>query len=143
MGDGMYEVTRLAATIYSLLVIFPISPLTAPFVGLATRLKRELSQLDMCNRSLQESKLLVWILVMGGIAATHSAERMWFVIVLKDISNRMALSTWNDVKGLVQAALWLESTNDADGMALWLEVESLSFSGHELRQQDSLQTFNA
>jgi hypothetical protein len=73
--DGMYETVRLTSIIYSFLVVMPISPSTAPFAELADRLRRELVQIGIADKSMDEIRAFVWILFMGGIAAIGSGER--------------------------------------------------------------------
>jgi hypothetical protein len=51
--EGIYEVVRLTSVIYSLLVV-PVSPSTAPFPEPADRLRRELVQMDMADKSTDE-----------------------------------------------------------------------------------------
>jgi len=123
-GD-LYEATRLAAIIYSLLVVFPISARTAPFSSLATSLRKELLALDLSNRAHEELTLLCWILVMAGIAAIGTDERAWFIYALNNVSHSLSLVEWDDLKHILKQFLWLDATNDMDGLSLWLEITRL------------------
>lgn len=123
-GD-LYEATRLATVIYSLLVVYPISAQTAPFSTLATLLRRELFVLVLSNRPYEELALISWILVMGCIAAIDTDERSWFVYALNNVSHSLSLVEWDDLKHILKQFLWLDTTNDIDGLSLWTDIAKL------------------
>lgn len=125
LDDGMYEATRLATIAFDFLVIFPASAVALPFVELSARLKRQLSYMDLSDNTTENLKYFIWITFMGGIASTGSDERPWFVSMLATLSARLDLSTWPAVQKLLQSFLWLPSTNNVDGMALWMEFSQL------------------
>jgi len=125
LDNGLYEVTRLATIIFSLLVIFPIAPVAAPFVELATRMREALSKMDTSNLSPDTLRYLVWTVSLGGIAAVGSAERAWFVSMLAKISERIELYDWLMVRELLVSLLWLPSASDSDAMALWAESRAV------------------
>lgn len=120
--DRMYECTRLAARMYSLLVIFPVHHSTAPFGLHTSLLLKELSHFDAANISAQESKLFVWVLVMGAIMAVGTPDRFWFISALRPVASRLRLNSWEDMKALLVTFLWLDLTNDPDGRDVWDEV---------------------
>lgn len=122
-----YESTRLAAEMYCLLCLYPCLPTTAPFDRLATLLRKELSHLDQGNVSYEESKLLVWILVMGAIVAVNTSDRAWFISALSHLSRRLQLESWYDIKSILLTFLWLDMTNDMDGRDVWDEVSLSSY----------------
>jgi hypothetical protein len=124
----LYESTRLAAEMYCLLCVYPCPPTTAPFDRLATLLRKELSHLDQGNVSSEESKLLVWILVMGAIVTVDTSDRLWFISALSHLSRRLQLESWYDMKSILLTFLWLDMTNDMDGRDVWDEV---SLSGYK------------
>ena len=64
-ADPFYELTRLAAIIYSLLVIFPLPPRTASFVELALHVKSQISNSKIGEAWARASELLLWVIVMG------------------------------------------------------------------------------
>jgi len=118
----LYEATRLAALTYSLLVIFPIHGPRAPFAELASQLRFNLL-LDL-NRQ-KPSKHLLWILVIGAIASLNTENRAGFISAVRQFSFRLMIKTWEDLKDVLGCFLWLDITNDADGVNIWQEVESL------------------
>jgi hypothetical protein len=126
--NGLYEVTRLAAIIFSLLVIFPIAPIAAPFAELATKLREAMSQIETSSLSPDTLRCLVWIVSLGGIAAIGSAERTWFITTLANLSQRIEMYDWFMVRELLVSFLWLPSANDADAMALWTESRACGLS---------------
>lgn len=119
----LYEPTRLAALTYSLLVIFPIYGSRAPFAELASQLRFSLSFLDL-NRQ-KPSKHFLWILVVGAIASLNTVNRAGFIWEVRQFSSRLMIKTWEDLKDVLGCFLWLDITNDIDGVKIWEEVESL------------------
>ena len=112
---------RSAATVYSLLCVYPIS--AASFSELALAIKKTLSARAFEKIRREAPELVVWIVVMGAIAAIGSEHRVWFVAVLDRCLSRLKIGSWDDLKELLEKFLWLSATNDADGYDLWLEVE--------------------
>ncbi|KAH7419574.1 hypothetical protein BKA64DRAFT_651173 [Cadophora sp. MPI-SDFR-AT-0126] len=118
----LYESIRHAVMIYSVAVTFPLPPLTGVFGKLATALKNvmETSKFDPCWQLCP--KTLLWILVLGGIAASDTNERSWYVQNVEAVSGALKLSEWNDVVKNIEEYLWLESACDNGGRILWDEV---------------------
>lgn len=127
---NIYESVRLATLIYSAAVTFPLPPLTGIFHRLACTLRDvlEKSKSDPCWQS--SPKALLWILVLGGIAASGT-ERPWYVQVLSTVSMGLELSTWYQVSAELENYLWLESACDSAGRSIWMEVEHENTRGAE------------
>jgi hypothetical protein len=118
----LYDAIRLAAVIYSAAVTFPLPPLTGIFRKLATELKIVVdeSKSDRCWQLCP--KTLLWILVMGGIAATNAPERIWYIQNLSVVSSALRFLNWDEAADEFSNYLWLESACDAGGRLLWMEV---------------------
>jgi hypothetical protein len=125
--DGMYEVVRLTSIIYSLLVVMPISPSTTPFVELAGGLRRELVQMDIADKNMDEIQPSVWILFMGGIATADSEERGWFVERVRWVSNKLKLDSWEDCKKILNFFFGWESRMMWMGLHSGMRLRYLSF----------------
>ena len=122
--DVLYESTRLATYIYALLITFPFSANMAPFEELAALLRNEVSVLDTLDLCIEDIKLLVWVLVMGAVAAIDTVERIWFVSMLRQVVGVVEIGSWEEMRDLLGRFLWLGSTSDVDGRVLWGEVEA-------------------
>jgi hypothetical protein len=96
----------------------------APFEELAALLRNEVSVLNTLDLCIEDSKLLVWVLVMGGIAAVDTLERIWFVSMLREVVGAVDIGSWEEMRDLLGGFLWLGSANDVDGRVLWEEVEA-------------------
>jgi hypothetical protein len=120
----LYESIRHAAIIYSVAVIFPLPPVSGIFRKLAGSLRDilEKSKLDPCWRLFPET--LLWMLILGGIAASETTDRPWYVRKLAALSRVLNLTEWKDVAEEAENYLWLESACDAGGSSLWNEVEN-------------------
>jgi hypothetical protein len=67
---------------------------------------------------------LLWILVLGGIAASDTEEREWFVKSIAMVVKILQIGTWEQVTEIMEGFLWLDSACDAGGRILWAEVKS-------------------
>lgn len=118
-----YEPCRLAALIFSLGVTFPMPSWAAPFPHLAQALQQALIEVETSDMVLAGSDILLWILVLGGIAASEQASvRAWFVTTLRNFSIRRGLDGWEQAKTILTEILWLASACDVAGRTLWDEV---------------------
>jgi hypothetical protein len=130
IDEPLYEACRLAAIIYSILVVFPLPASKAPFPELIIQLKEELSNpnSNIKNTWERSPELLLWILFMGGIAAIGLPERTWYVRAISGLAVSMKLSSNARLREILQSFLWLGSTSDGDGCDLWTEVVQYSMS---------------
>ena len=119
---ALYESIRHAALIYSAAVTFPLPALSGHFHKLAATLQQllEASKFDSCWRHYP--KTLLWILILGGIAASDTKERDWFVRSISIVAKILKIGTWEEVAEIVESFLWLESACGPGGRILWAEV---------------------
>ena len=119
----VYESCRLAGLIVGVGVTFPLPAQTAPFQTLIRLLQVELqaSDLESTWPGRDAVRALLWVLTIGGIAATGLPERAWFVATLRRVTVRSGLSRWQDLKQVLESMLWLESACDRAGKQLWDE----------------------
>lgn len=127
MAHPLYEICRLGCLVVGVGIIFPLPASTAPLQLLATLLKEQLS--TKLNLQLQSdvSHLLLWAIVLGGIAASHSIERQWFVSALQIMSFNAGLSDWSELKLILERILWLDIAGDSAGKRLWGEANMPPF----------------
>jgi hypothetical protein len=89
---------------------------------LSQRLKASTEKFEICrSKSLKVQYVLLWMLVLGGIAALDKAERPWFVSQLVKLVRALEID-WNSVEGILESFLWLESACSLGGQLLWSEV---------------------
>ncbi|KAL2840183.1 hypothetical protein BJY01DRAFT_218618 [Aspergillus pseudoustus] len=126
----VYEACRISALIYSVGVLFPIPAVGSPLQRLAILLQQELAGRDLLAEYTflgSDGRLLVWILTMGSIAASHApAERAWFIQKLADIKGRMAIRSWSQFRSLLKSLLWLDCACDRAGEKLWDDLIRVS-----------------
>lgn len=118
----LYESIRHAAIIYSAAVTFPLPPSTGIFRTATTRLQNILdeSKSDPCWQLCPD--VLLWILVLGGIASFGTEERIWFVQNMAAVSAALNISEWEQAIEKLENYLWLGSTCNSGGQLLWAEV---------------------
>ncbi|KAE9374855.1 hypothetical protein N431DRAFT_405887 [Stipitochalara longipes BDJ] len=122
----LYECCRLTAIIFSVAVIFPTPNQFGVLQTLVRGLKAELEQKEIHNNDLDYSELLLWILVLGGIAALGKSERPWFVSHLKVVGlERLQIHNWDSAEHILKQFLWLDSACNGGGHQLWEEVKIL------------------
>jgi hypothetical protein len=139
--SAAYDGIRLAVMVFSIAVMFPMPMSSGALYKATANLKRELELnpfwwgpdmgFDLSNespaaspggvRGLQEC--LLWILVLGGIAAQDTPERLWFAKCLGMLVAAMGISEWTEVQLIMSGFLWLDSACDGGGWLLWREVE--------------------
>ncbi|KAJ5121057.1 uncharacterized protein N7515_009018 [Penicillium bovifimosum] len=119
-----YEACRLAAMIFGVGVIFPIPQQNTPLNTLARSIISVLLQPNSSELWSSPSTRvpLIWVLTLGGIAATGTLDRRWFVSALGDITRKTGLTSWASVKSVLASMLWYDPACDTAAEDLWLEA---------------------
>lgn len=132
MGLLLYDACRIAALIFCLGVVFPLPYETSPLPVLADKLKQELEKILKIPWPLLESRrendVLLWVVVMGGIAAAGTGKRPWFAAQIRDLARKNGVRGWSELAIIMERMLWLGSTCDHAGRELWDEAGCLHFS---------------
>jgi hypothetical protein len=71
---------------------------------------------------------MLWVAVMGAMAARDGPLRAWFVELVHSACCDMGLGEWQDVQSLLSSFLWPELYLDNDAFILWKEVEEIGAS---------------
>jgi hypothetical protein len=124
----MYECCRLALIIFGVGIIFPLPAEAAPLVQLARMLQLELRSAEYSvaiSSSMEALHLHFWCVVLGGISATGSQERAWFVYELRRAAVLNAVPSWGELLAILRPILWLDSACNPAGKELWMEAMSL------------------
>lgn len=119
----MVRLSRLGTVIYSLLVVFPIPAVAAPFHRLSQAVRKELTQASFSVWRREAADLTLWVTVMGAIAAVGTPDRQWYLSTLDHLTRRLGIQNWPSMRERLGMFLWYEYTNDADGLKLWREIE--------------------
>jgi hypothetical protein len=120
------------------MVLFPLPSCTRLKSRLAQELKRLLEELEKSEATSEEATgsntslladMLVWVTVMGGIAASFTPNRRWFADRLRSRLTGSAQAearnhkwTWLDFERLVSSFLWWNPVVDATAANLWKEA---------------------
>ncbi|CEJ55111.1 hypothetical protein PMG11_01386 [Penicillium brasilianum] len=120
----LYEACRLALVIMGLGVIFPLPPQSAPLLELSQMLQAQLQSVEDIAQiySSVSIKLMYWCLILGGIAAGESQERLWYGEELRRLAGPYGLPVWNEVKRDLKTILWLDRACDFGGRIFWEEA---------------------
>ncbi|KAJ5876323.1 uncharacterized protein N7529_001907 [Penicillium soppii] len=127
-----YEACRLAALIFGVGVLFPIPAQNTPLNNIARLIQAVLLQPTASELwSTPATRIpLLWILTLGGIAASETPERAWFVSALEDIMSKMGIHTWPSLKTLLVSMIWYDAACDMAAEALWFECQSQARHGY-------------
>jgi hypothetical protein len=118
-----YEACRLGLITYSLLILFPVPLMVDPYPNIARLLRRELDSTTLDSSPwMKDLELLLWVLIMGGIAALGTTDRWWYVQQLHWLAAMLEIRTWEHLKPTLVSILWLEAPCDFEGLILWEEV---------------------
>ena len=118
----LYEACRLAGLIFSIAVVFPVPKTYATLRTLSLRLKVSIEKSEIVrSRSSEVQYVLLWMLILGGVAALNKAERPWFVSQLVALVRILEID-WDGVEEIMENFLWLESACGSGGQLLWSEV---------------------
>jgi hypothetical protein len=130
-----YEACRLASWIFAVGVIFPVPAQSTPLARLAQQLQGVLRDPDASGlwTSPQTRIPLLWILVLGGIAATQMPERPFFASALGQTLRRSGISSWLGVKRVLEIMLWYDMACDESAEGLFYDAIHLANSVTEAR----------
>jgi len=119
---SFYECCRLTLHVFGLAVVFiDTSDAYSHLQIIAMRLKTWLERLYVYGYGTDSAHLLLWMLILGGIAALGKPERPWFVSRLAIVLQRLNI-TWDDAQEILEKFLWLENACGTAGRELWSEA---------------------
>jgi hypothetical protein len=126
---NIYECVRLTALIFGVAVVHPIPNPHNVLVELVRRLKIAIEVLGkgIEDFAMELSGVLLWMLVLGGIASSDKPERPWFISQLALIVRKLHLMDWSGVEDILESFLWLESACGKGGRELWDEIMAPSY----------------
>lgn len=121
----IYESCRLAALVYGVGVVFPLPAGSTPLSDLARLIKAvlQIPSTQSVWSSPDACTALIWVLVLGGIAAENISERLWFVTALGHTARQNRIACWDDLRSALGAMLWSDAACEQPGKMLWVDVE--------------------
>jgi len=128
MENNVYECCRLSAFIFGVAVVFPVPNSYNVLQELVKRLQIELVFLDIETCGSHLDGVLLWILILGGIAALDKPERVLFASQLGTLARKIRMYDWGAVEDILESFLWLESACGQGGRMLWDEAMAGSCS---------------
>lgn len=130
MACGIYEAVKWTAWIYGIAVIFPIPRSFNAFKELAQRQRTAIELWEIDSHEGNASELLLWMLMLGGIAVLDQPEGAWFVDRLVGCSLSLDIQDWAGVEEVMGKFLWLSSACGPSGRYLWkTSVEKSGIGG--------------
>ncbi|ETI19986.1 hypothetical protein G647_09001 [Cladophialophora carrionii CBS 160.54] len=71
------------------------------------------------------TKLLLWLLSVGGTCPYGPAQHKWFVSQLADVATDLEIHSWEDMRASLKQVIWHEYQDDKQHKELWDEVLAL------------------
>lgn len=145
---SIYEACRLAALVFSDMVLFPLPTVTSVRPRIMGMLRRAIEKWMSLQRDIgadndniedykdrkaieeKEDHLLLWITTMGALAAATSAEeamKAWFSESLSRCSARLGITCWNETRRILKRHLWYDGVCDSPGQVIWEQAYSSTY----------------
>ncbi|KIV80117.1 hypothetical protein PV11_07640 [Exophiala sideris] len=123
-ADGITQLCRLTALIFSYGVIYPLA-CPDPLEVLVRQLKDAVSATVTAMH--EAADFLLWVCVIGGMAATSRADESYFVAMLKMLFSRLGVANFAQLKEVLQKYIWLSKACDSGALVLANQVEPAAF----------------
>jgi len=117
-----YEACRLTAVMCCIHVTFPVPRTMYARRLLLPQMKEAIAKIQLATGDRAPGELVLWCVVVGGIAASSQPERSVFAMQLVNVSTFLRLTRWSDAKVVLRKFPWLDSVCDRGGAAFWNEV---------------------
>jgi hypothetical protein len=121
-GMLCFEACRLTAVMYCVHVTFPVPRSIYARRSLLPQMKEVIGKIHVAAGYQALRELVLWCVVVGGIAAFGEPERSWFAAQLFNVSTFLDLKKWSDAKVVLRKFAWLDSACDTGGSAFWNEA---------------------
>jgi len=102
----VHHAVRLATLIFSDMVIFPLPPTQGMKPRLALMLQQTLEACHLLRCWELHSQVLVWALALGAIAASYTAQRVWYIDQLLQETSLMQIENWFELESICCSFLW-------------------------------------
>lgn len=122
LSPGKDDLCRLAALIFNYGVIFPISD-PRPIWKLTKELYFAILNPGIIAHESRE--FMLWVAIIGGIAATGRELHHVFVTLVAQYANALRLHDWSAVLQVLERYLWLDLACGDSGRDLWMAAVKL------------------
>lgn len=123
-NDQLGESFLLGAIIYMKEILRETTRSATHSGRIVSKLKTSLNLVNTSQTAPGSSPLLLWLLVMGGLASVKdSMDRILFVTHLVRLRCKFGFNGWQDVKEGLERVLWIGKVLDEAGNLLWEEVD--------------------
>ncbi|KIW49496.1 hypothetical protein PV05_11169 [Exophiala xenobiotica] len=126
--QGEAELCRLAALAFSYGVIYPLA-CHGPLESLVKQLKGVFE--DDTTSISKPSEFLLWVAVMGAMAASHTRDDVFFIDMLKMQLKRREVASFDQLKKVMSKFLWLGAACDRGARRPWKQVCNVNESSFE------------
>ncbi|KIX06546.1 uncharacterized protein Z518_04522 [Rhinocladiella mackenziei CBS 650.93] len=118
----LHQAIRLAALIFSDMVLFPLPEAQQVKQRLAPMLRQTLEACRFLQSWELNAQVLVWALVLGGIATSFSNGQVWFIDQLLQQLSALQVLEWSTLESICSKFLWWKPVCSEPGQRLWKEM---------------------
>jgi hypothetical protein len=119
------QAVRLAILIYNDMVIFPIPAVQGQKRRQASQLRQVIEEILLLQAWKSHQKLVVWALVLGAIASTHTTDRDWYIRHLLQETVFMQCNQEEALERLCSHFLWWQPVCGKPLHIIWQEMVSM------------------
>jgi hypothetical protein len=123
VDHAVFEACRLAAMIFSDLVIFPLPSATKVRSRLAGMLRRTLERIAIDYKRNVHGQVLLWTVVVGAAAASDLEEHQsWYRSTLRQYCDTLEVQEWQDLHSIMKRHLWFGQVCNIPAQRLWSQA---------------------
>lgn len=119
---ALYEACRLAAMIYTIMVVFPLPRAQYTRGALIHALKDALQSVKVDKSTIKGNAAMLWCLVLGGCCAEGldlGELHEWFLDRLVELCLDCGIEEWARVEATIRDFIWLRCACSDTGKRLW------------------------
>jgi hypothetical protein len=119
------QAVRLASLIYDDMVIFPIPAVQGQKRRQASQLRQVIEEILVLQAWKIHHEIVVWALVLGAIASTHTTDRDWYIRQLLRETAFMQCDQEEALERLCSRFLWWQPMGSKPLHIIWQEMVSM------------------
>ena len=120
IGASIYEALRVAMTLYSLHVIFPVPKSATVREQLLPRLQAAVHECDSPMLPCELQEILLWCSFVGAVAQTAQPRgKAWLASQSLKLIYLQEIKTYQDLKMVLKSMAWVDLACDDAGLRVW------------------------
>lgn len=126
-----FTTCRLAAMIYSEMVLFPMPLIAGVKPRLAYMLRKALGSDVQIPETSSMTQLRLWMVIFGAIAAKGTENRLWYIERLSSLMTVIDSKEYSDFVRTMKRYLWWDYACQEPALAAWSEALAIEENNEE------------